>query len=308
MFNILFLLCFHGSNTEIKLSEPIFLVEDMAVFESEYYVLDRRSYAVAKIGRDGTLLKKKEGRGRGPGEFNIPRSIAVSKTRVFVTDYRTVHIFDRDLNFIKRFTVPNNPRDAVVFESEVYISTVKFPGGKDCIYVYSDDGVFLRKFYQHNSLDSEITMPFLDIDEQGMLYVQAAVGYGLGKVDKEGNLQSLPDLPRSPRFKDFLPFEPFSKKHGKTRAAVKKWRTQWSEPDGVAIIEGRYLVYSFKHLEDDLISTSYFLEGFDLKEGNKVLNWKSAPGKLISGGKYAYFFVESEDAKIEIVSIGDLVK
>jgi len=300
-------LLFFAQVAEIRLEEPIFLVEDMTVFEETVFVLDKKSHAVAKIGENGEFVKAIQGKGAGPGEFNIPRSITASESHIFVTDFHNIHVFDQDLVFIKRFAVPNNPRDIVIWNDELYVSTCEFPGGKECLYVYSSDGVFQRKFHQHNSLDAELLMPFMDIDKQGLLYLQSAVGYGIERIDTGGVPQRLPNLSKPVRFKDFLPFGPFSKKHGMTFAAVKKWRTLWSEADGIAIVENRYLLYSFKHLEEDLLTTSYFLECFDLKESKKVVKWRTAPGKLVSGGENAYFFIDDDEPKIMVFQINTLL-
>jgi len=305
---LLLLFLFETQGTAITLEDPFFLAEDLAIHTQFFYILDRSSYAVGKFAKDGTLLGYTKGRGQGPGEFDKPRSITVNEDFVFVSDYRMIHIFDHDLKFLKKFETINNPRDIVAFGDKLFVSTVEFPGGSESIYVYRSDGHFVEKFHEHNSPDNQMVMPFLEIDSSGSLYVQPRIGYGAHKLSETGQSLDLPALKRSGRYKDFLPYEPFAKKYGSSLATAKKWRVEWSEPDGVAIVQDQYLVLSFKELQRDLVSNRYYLESFDLQSGEKVLNWAMAPGKLLHGGDGLYFFIDAEKPMIGRFDLESLAK
>jgi len=305
---LLFLFLFENPGTVITLEDPFFLAEDLAIHGQYFYVLDRRSYAVGKFAKDGTRLSHIKGRGQGPGEFNKPRSIAVNERFVFVSDYRMIHIFDHDLKFLKRFETINNPRDMVTFGDKLFVSTVEFPGGSESIYVYRGDGHFVEKFHEHNSPDAQMVMPFLDIDSFGSLYVQPRIGYGAHRLSENGQSLDLPALKRSGRYKDFVPFQPFVKKYGSSLATVKKWKIEWSEPEGIAVVQDRYLVLSFMNLEKDLVTIKHYLEGFDLQSGQKVLNWVEAPGKLLHGGDGLYFFIDADKPVINRFELESLAK
>lgn len=196
----------------------------------------------------------------------------------------------------------------IFFSDKLFVSTVMFPGGSESIYVYRGEGRFVEKFHDQKSPDDQMTMPFLDIDRSGSLYVQPRIGYGAHRLSENGQALDLPALKRSGRYKDFVPFQPFVKKYGSSLATAKKWRTQWSEPDGVAIVQDRYLVLSFKNLAQDLVTIKHYLEGFDLQSRKKVLNWAEAPGKLLHGGDGLYFFIDADKPMIKRYALESLTK
>ena len=69
---------------------------------------------VAKVDKDGNWLKSWGEPGSGPGQFNVPHSIAVDAAgQVYVADRgnRRVQVFDGEGNFVRQFTidVPTDP-------------------------------------------------------------------------------------------------------------------------------------------------------------------------------------------------------
>src|ERR1700722_7488188 len=72
------------------------------IYVSDGYVNSR----VEKFDKDGNFIKEWGQRGKGPGEFNTPHSIATdSKGNVYVVDKRNsrIQIFDSDGNFLKQW-------------------------------------------------------------------------------------------------------------------------------------------------------------------------------------------------------------
>ena len=75
---------------------------------------------VAKVDRDGNWLKSWGERGKGPGQFHTPHSIAVDAAgSVYVADRsnRRIQVFDGEGNFLRQFTidapVPPDARPAI---------------------------------------------------------------------------------------------------------------------------------------------------------------------------------------------------
>jgi DNA-binding beta-propeller fold protein YncE len=75
---------------------------------------------VAKVDKDGNWLKSWGEPGDGPGQFNVPHSIAVDRDgRVYVADRgnRRIQVFDGDGNFLRQITIdvpaPPDARPAI---------------------------------------------------------------------------------------------------------------------------------------------------------------------------------------------------
>lgn len=73
----------------------------------DIYVTDSLDYSLKKISSDGNLLKKKGGRGQGPGEFMAPRLLDASENYLYVTDHLVsgIQVFDKDLQFVRRIPI-----------------------------------------------------------------------------------------------------------------------------------------------------------------------------------------------------------
>jgi hypothetical protein len=77
---------------------------DGTIYISDGYVNSR----VAKISKDGDWIKSWGQRGKGPGEFNTPHSIAAdSKGNIYVADRanRRIQVFDGDGNFLREMKI-----------------------------------------------------------------------------------------------------------------------------------------------------------------------------------------------------------
>ena len=73
-------------------------------FISDGYINSR----VAKVDKDGNWLKSWGDRGKGPGQFNTPHSIATDADgNVYVADRgnHRIQVFDGDGNFLRQFTI-----------------------------------------------------------------------------------------------------------------------------------------------------------------------------------------------------------
>ena len=297
MLILLFVCLFNPEKStpiRITLPEPVFEVTSVAEDNDFFYILDIRSTAVAKVDKQGRLVASVKGRGKGPGEFNIPRSIAVSDSKVFVSDLGALHVFDKNLKFQYRREMLNNPRDMAWDKGKLFVSTSPYPAQKNSIYVYDGNGQSQGRFYEHRLDDDTMVMPYMDLDSEGNLFVLSRLRNEIRKLTPGGQEMELFPIKYAPMYKEYVPFVPFEKKHGASRATVYKWKNAWSEPVGIAVVDDQYVLVCFSDLEDDYRTVTYHLDAYELSTGKKVVNWKKVKGPLMKGGSRAWFFEEPE--------------
>ena len=68
----------------LSIPDSVYTPISMAVTDSAFFILDDRSFTLAKVDRNGNLVAKKEGQGQAPGEFLNPYSVGVGDGKVFV--------------------------------------------------------------------------------------------------------------------------------------------------------------------------------------------------------------------------------
>ena len=104
---------------------------DGTIYISDGYVNSR----VAKISKDGDWIKSWGQRGKGPGEFNTPHSIAAdAKGNIYVADRfnRRIQVFDGDGNFQReiKLDVPFDEKTArMAIGNRPDLSNYKETGG-----------------------------------------------------------------------------------------------------------------------------------------------------------------------------------
>lgn len=297
MTNFLMLMLYTGYSLSpsfnVVVPDVIFNVDALFVSESHYYILDKGAGALAKIDGSGNLIAFVEGKGEGPGKFFIPRTLAVGNGIIYVGDFQRLHLFDENLNFIKQASMVNNPVSLVYQDGSLYAGTNHFPDGVHGIYVYDREGRFDQSFYEHQ-LGPSLSMPYLAMDGKDTLFVLDRIGYNISILKSDGRMVRTFPIKVSPRYKPYVSPEPYTKKFGYTLAASKHWRSQWSEPAGVKVVNQRFLMVCFKELEG-LLTLKYYIDVYDLINDSKIINWKEVSGSLLFGdGNYAYF-VEEEN-------------
>jgi hypothetical protein len=103
---------------------------DGTIYISDGYVNSR----VAKISKDGDWIKSWGQRGKGPGEFNTPHSIAAdAKGNIYVADRfnRRIQVFDGDGNYQReiKLDVPFDENTKPAIGAKPDLQTYKQTGG-----------------------------------------------------------------------------------------------------------------------------------------------------------------------------------
>lgn len=104
-----------GSLEDDLLFQWIGVTVDMA---GNIFVTDSLDYSLKKFSSDGNLLKKRGGRGQGPGEFMAPRLLEASANYLYVTDHLKsgIQVFGKDLQFVRHIPVQAPLTDFCVLE------------------------------------------------------------------------------------------------------------------------------------------------------------------------------------------------
>ena len=133
--------------------------------DDNIYVSDSVNNCVYKFNKNGELLERVGKKGRGPGEFNSPRGVAVAGDRVFVCEYdnNRVQVLTRELQPVKQFGSLGSgdgqfkrPESiAVDSEGMLYVSDY----GNHRVQVFTRNGQFVYSFGKKGSGQGELNSP-----------------------------------------------------------------------------------------------------------------------------------------------------
>jgi sugar lactone lactonase YvrE len=143
---------------------------------------------VVKFSQDGKFIKAWGTKGSGPGDFNIPHSIAIdSRGRVFVADRgnNRIQIFDQEGKFLaewKQFGRPSGifiAKDDTMYVVDSESNTARNPGFQRGIWIGRAKDGSIRAFIPSNELHPDTTKILgaegVGIDAKGDIYA-AEVG------------------------------------------------------------------------------------------------------------------------------------
>ena len=131
------------------------------------------NHRVVKFSKDGTFVKAWGVRGVGPGEFNLPHTIAIdSRGRVFIGDRNNnrIQIFDADGKFLeewKQFGRPSNifiARDDTIYVTDSESNLERNPGWNRGIWIGSAKDGSVRSFIANTDPEA------VTADAQGNIY------------------------------------------------------------------------------------------------------------------------------------------
>jgi DNA-binding beta-propeller fold protein YncE len=154
-------------------------VADLAVAKNgDIFIADGESTntRVVKFSKDGTFIKWWGGKGTGPGQFNMPHSIALDeKGRVYVADRSNnrIQIFDANGTFLNQWTNFGTPWGVFIKDDLIYVVD-----GTDnnCLFIASiKDGKVLEK------IDGLSNPTAVTVDSTGAIYVGEVNGTNVKK-------------------------------------------------------------------------------------------------------------------------------
>jgi len=117
-----------GDGAQKRLSQPTDVVTapNGDIFITEGHVIGAGVQRVSKWAKDGTFIKAWGKLGSGPGDFNVPHTIALdSRGRLFVGDRHNnrIQIFDQDGKFLDEWTQFGRPSGiAITKDDTIYVA------------------------------------------------------------------------------------------------------------------------------------------------------------------------------------------
>jgi len=155
------------------------------------FVTDSLDYSLKKFSSDGKLLKKKGGRGQGPGEFMAPRLLDASQNYLYVTDHLVsgIQVFKKDLQFVRRIPIQVPITDFCVLQDDniaVAPLTVNRPSQ---IIFYNNEGKINRVLtIGQDSADLIMDQFSFDVDEHSNVYVVYTFQDKIEKYNTQGSM------------------------------------------------------------------------------------------------------------------------
>jgi DNA-binding beta-propeller fold protein YncE len=138
------------------------------IYISDGYVNSR----VVKFSKEGRYITAWGKKGKGPGEFNLPHSVAVDKQgRVYVGDRenRRVQVFDADGKFLEQWTHVGSPWGLDLLGDETMFIA---DGYNDRVLKVDLSGKVLGAFGGNGRMPGELSyVHHLEVDNAGNVYV-----------------------------------------------------------------------------------------------------------------------------------------
>ncbi len=151
------------------------------IFVSDGYGNNR----VVKFNKNGEFIKSWGEKGTGPGQFNLPHTIAVDKNdRIYVGDRenKRIQIFDTDGNFIEAWTDTGYPYCIQIIDDHLY--TID---GVDCKwYKYDLKGNKLAEFGTRGFAPGEMSLPhWMDLNDENDIFVAEVLSWRFQKFQEK---------------------------------------------------------------------------------------------------------------------------
>jgi len=131
---------------------------------------------VVKLSKDGKFLKWWGGKGTGPGQFDMPHSIAIdSKGRLYVADRSNnrIQIFDQDGKFLNQWTNFGTPWGLFIRGGLIYVVDGT---ANNCLLIANlNDGKIVEKIEGLNNATA------VTVDSKGAIYVGEVNGSNVKK-------------------------------------------------------------------------------------------------------------------------------
>ena len=140
---------------------------------------------VVKFSKDGTFIKSWGTKGAGPGELNVPHSIAMdSKGRVYVADRtnKRIQVFDQDGKYLDQMTQFGVPTALFITPDDMLYVTTSTSGGspENRVTIGTTDGKVLEQVVEGVNGPHGIA-----VDKSGAMYLAQTWGKNVVKFVKK---------------------------------------------------------------------------------------------------------------------------
>jgi sugar lactone lactonase YvrE len=154
------------------------------VFISDGHNVGRGNARVLKFSKDGKFIKQWGGHGSGPGQFEMPHTLAFdSQGRLFVGDRgnNRIQIFDQDGKFLYQMEQFSRPSGIFIDKNDVIYVTDSESTGKDG---YGHNPGYKRGIRVGSAIDGSV-FAFIPDPSPGTAVTSAAEGV---TADAQGNI------------------------------------------------------------------------------------------------------------------------
>jgi DNA-binding beta-propeller fold protein YncE len=211
----------------------ISFVSDLTADKYEnIYILDRDYCNVKKYNKDGKyLMTFGYGKGQGPGEFLVPRSIALDcQNNVYVADsnQRQVTVFDTDGNVLRIFKVKYPMFQMVIDQNDnLYFTGSTIYHSDLLVQKYDSEGNYLKSFvtgWEDKKLRTLVAQSgngiTLTIGKDNEIFVLLSYPYEIQKYSCDGDL--LMNINKNPSFFKY-PYREVSDGHEMIKLESRCW-------------------------------------------------------------------------------------
>jgi DNA-binding beta-propeller fold protein YncE len=171
-----FLRTIGGVAGESRLQRPTGMVLDRA--SRRLFLTDTLRHQVVVFGLDGSLIRTLGKRGTGPGEFNFPTALTLSRGKLYVVDAMNfrVQTLTPDGQFLSAFGklgiqtgTLNRPKGiAADTDGNLYLVDALF----ETVQVFDADGRLLYYFGSEGNKAGQFSLPTgISIDDRNIIYV-----------------------------------------------------------------------------------------------------------------------------------------
>ena len=164
-----------------KLTErtiPLTGVNEVVTDGIHIYATDTSKDRIVKMTLNGTVIKSTGSKGDGPGEFDYPNGIRLSKdNKLYVCDSSNgrLQVFDKDLNFKRVIGRKGEKNSCFIFPTDLDFDDAgnlyTVDQNNHRIQVLTPQGQHIRNIKRHGSEQDELTNPVSAAVHRNMIYV-----------------------------------------------------------------------------------------------------------------------------------------
>jgi len=291
-------------------------LRDIAItLDNKFVFVDFSGKKVVMFGKNGNFERFIGGTGEGPGEFQLPKSVAIDKKgRIYIADNerRRINIYDKEGNFLNSFIITGLHWVPYVMKIDsvgnIYMGGYKedfeHPFTGTWIHKYNSSGKYLKSFFPTNEIAKGQIMAYyslcsFDIDSENYIYATQATEYKIYKYDSEGNLlkkfgKAPPYYIRPQKFPSPEKWQLMSDKEQENII------NSWTHLTKVILVKNKYLLLVLERKEQAKKGYKFLIDIFD-KNGDLIAGGIGTNYKLLCKDKddNLYFLIYTNEEEPE---------